>query len=105
MRQATRSRTRPPGERRLTLNGDGQRHPLLNGLAVFSLAAGIVAFVTGFIVTQHLLATAVGLAGLVVGLYAQMISATRQERMLIVTGVIGAFVGLSLGLAHGGFSP
>jgi len=39
---------------------------------------------------------------LLVGLYAQMMSATREQRILIVTGMIGAFVGLALGLAHGG---
>ena len=35
---------------------------------------------------------------------AQMISATREERVLIVTGIIAGFVGLALGLAHGGFA-
>ena len=33
-----------------------------------------------------------------------MMSATREERILIVTGMIAGFVGLALGLAHGGFS-
>jgi hypothetical protein len=41
---------------------------------------------------------------LVVGLYAQMISATREERILLVTGMVAGFVGLALGLAHGGFA-
>jgi hypothetical protein len=41
---------------------------------------------------------------LLVGLYAQMISATREERIVIVAGIIAGFVGLALGLAHGGFS-
>jgi hypothetical protein len=45
-----------------------------------------------------------GLVSLLVGLYAQMISATREERIVIVTGIIAGFVGLALGLAHGGFS-
>jgi len=39
----------------------------------------------------------------VVGLYAQMISATREQRILIMTGVVGAFVGMVLGIAHGGY--
>jgi hypothetical protein len=34
-----------------------------------------------------------------------MISATREERIIIVTGLIAAFVGGALGLAHGGFIP
>jgi hypothetical protein len=41
----------------------------------------------------------------VVGLYSQLISATREQRMLIVTGLIAGFVGVALGLAHGGFAP
>ena len=33
-----------------------------------------------------------------------LVSATREQRVLIVTGMIAGFVGLALGLAHGGFS-
>ena len=50
-------------------------------------------------------ATWAGLAALVIGLYAQLVSATREERMLIVTGLVAAFVGVALGLAHGGLFP
>ena len=104
MRQATGARPRPHVPH-ITLNTDGNRHPLENGLAVFTLIAGIVAFPAGFIVSQHMLASWAGIAALVVGLYAQLISATRAERMIIVTGLVAAFVGLALGLAHGGFVP
>jgi hypothetical protein len=48
--------------------------------------------------------TATGLVAMLVGLYAQMISATREERVLIVTGIIAGFVGFAIGLAHGGFA-
>ena len=58
-----------------------------------------VRFLFGGIVTA-----ATGLVALLVGLIAQMMSATREERIIIVTGIIAAFVGLCLGLAHGGFS-
>lgn len=101
MPQAAGTRTQMP---RITLNSDGKPHPLENGLTVFTLIAGIVSFATGWVVGQHLLATITGLAALVVGLYAQLISATRPERMLIVTGLVAAFVGASLGIAHGGFA-
>ena len=47
---------------------------------------------------------ATGLAALLIGLFAQMISATREERIIIVAGIIAGFVGLALGLAHGGFA-
>ena len=39
---------------RLTLNSDGQRHPVENALTIFAFVAGIVAFATGLIVRQHL---------------------------------------------------
>ncbi len=89
----------------LTLNSDGQRHPLENSLSVFTLVTGLGAFAAGWVVSMHLLATVAGLASLAVGLYAQLISATRPERMIIVTGLVAAFVGVALGLGHGGFSP
>ena len=45
-----------------------------------------------------------GLLAFVVGLYAQMISNTREQRVLIMAGMIAAFVGACLSIAHGGFS-
>jgi FtsH-binding integral membrane protein len=98
MSQVTRVRTRPS----LTLNSDGQKHTVVNALAIFTLIAGAVAFALGFIVTRHLIASWIGLAALVVGFYAQLISATREQRIVIVTGLVAAFVGLMLAFAHGG---
>ena len=106
---AARGRPRFP---HLTLNDDGQRHPVENSLSVFTLVGGLVACVLGFLAYQdvsgawtHVGATWLGLIVLVVGLPAQLYSATRSERMLIVTGLVAAFVGVSLGLAHGGLLP
>jgi hypothetical protein len=100
MPQAASARPRP----HLTLNSDGQPHPLENSLSVFTLLTGVGSFAVGWVVSLHLLATVLGLASLVVGLYAQLISATRAERMVIVTGLVAAFVGAALGIAHGGFA-
>jgi hypothetical protein len=102
MPEATEPQSRPR-QLRLTLNSDGQRHPLENSLSAFTFVAGIVAFATGLIVRQHVVAVAVGGAGFLVGLYAQMVSATREQRVIIMAGIIAAFVGLGLGVAHGGF--
>jgi hypothetical protein len=88
---------------RVTLNSDGQRHPLENALTAFAFVAGIVALAFGFIVHAHLAGTAIGIAGFVVGLYAQMVSATREQRVFIMAGIIASFVGLGLSIAHGGF--
>ena len=48
--------------------------------------------------------TILGVTGMVVGLLAQMMSATRAERMVIVFGIVASFVGMALGFGHGGFS-
>jgi ammonia channel protein AmtB len=105
-----RTRSRLP---HITLNSDGQSHPLINVLAFFTLIVGLVSFVLGLVIrnvsgadtTAMAIVTATtGLVAMLVGLYTQMISATREERVIIVTGIIAGFVGLALGLAHGGFS-
>jgi hypothetical protein len=88
----------------VTLNSDGRPHPLLNTLTLITLVFGILSFALGFVVRAHLAASVTGLVALAIGLYAQMMSETREERMLIVTGLVAAFVGVSLGFAHGGFA-
>ena len=98
------------GSHQNILNSDGQRHPVQNALTIFTLVAGLIAFVLGLIVRNthagaavHIIATATGLAALLVGLYVQMISATREQRILIVAGMIAGFVGVAIGLSRGGF--
>lgn len=97
------STTPPRQPSRLTLNTDGQRHPVLNALTLFTFAAGIVAFACGLIVSAHTIATVLGILGFGVGLLAQLNSATREQRTFIVAGIIAAFVGMAMGIAHGGF--
>ena len=103
---------RPRRVSRLNLNSDGQPHPLLDVASFFTLIIGLLSFALGLFLRTNpsgghgwaIVTAATGLAGMLVGLLAQMMSATRQERVIIVTGIIAAFVGLALGLAHGGFS-
>ncbi len=97
---------------RVNLNSDGRPHPLINAAAFFTLFIGLLSFALGLFLRTGpsglhgwaIAAATTGLAGMLVGLSAQMVSATREERVIIVTGIIAAFVGLALGLAHGGFS-
>jgi hypothetical protein len=103
MRQAVTSRPSRGHLPRLTLNSDGQRHPLLNLITAYTFCAGIAAFALGIIVRAHLAATILGIVTFAIGMYAQLVSATREQRIFIVTGIVGAFVGLGLGIAHGGF--
>ena len=93
------------------LNTDGQPHPAENATAILVLVTGLVSFVLGLIVRNthtgaavHIIATATGLFAVLVGLYIQMVSSTRNQRIVIVTGIIAGFVGLAIGLAAGGFT-
>jgi ammonia channel protein AmtB len=100
------------GRRHNILNSDGQPHPVQNILAIVTLVVGLVSFALGMVIRNAhtgaaviILATATGLVSCVVGLYLQMISATREQRVLIVTGIIAGFVGLAIGVSKGGFVP
>jgi len=97
-------------ERTNILNSDGRPHPVQNMLTILTLVIGLISFVLGMIVRNvHtgaaviILATATGLVACLVGLYVQMVSSTREQRVLIVTGIIAGFVGLAIGLSKGGF--
>jgi hypothetical protein len=90
--------------RRFTLNSDGQRHPWINGSAAYAVVAGVVSTVLGLMNVAHFAGTLLGVTAFLIGMVAQMVSATREQRMVIVVGVVAAFVGLGLGIAHGGFT-
>ncbi len=89
--------------RRFTLNTDGSRHPVVNGAAAYSVVAGLVSFVMGLISANHIVGTALGVSAFLVGLWAQMESTTTEQRVVIVFGIVAAFVGMGLAFAHGGF--
>jgi hypothetical protein len=86
------------------LNTDGKGHPLLNAAAAYTVVAGLVSLVLGMLSIQHIAGTILGVTGMLIGLLAQMMSATRAERMVIVFGIVASFVGLALGFGHGGFT-
>ena len=104
--------SRGQGRFHFTLNSDGQSHKRVNVLTIFVLTVGLASFVLGIVIRNvggtggvgwAAVTTSTGLVSLLLGLYAQMISATREQRVLIVTGIIAGFVGFAIGLAHGGF--
>jgi uncharacterized membrane protein len=106
MPEATSTQTRAQARgqaSRLSLNSDGQRHPVLNAVTAFVFLAGIAAFALGLVVHLHLIASVLGIVAFGTGLWAQMVSATREERIFIVAGIVAGFVGMGLGIAHGGF--
>jgi hypothetical protein len=90
-------------QRHFFLNSDGQRHPAVNAAAAYAVLAGITSMVLGLLSLAHQVGSALGVSAFLTGLLAQMMSATRNQRMLIVCGIVAAFVGMGLGIAHGGF--
>lgn len=82
----------------------GPRHRRENSLSAVTIVGGLVAFVSGLVTSAHLIAVCVGLATFLFGFYSQLVSATTAERWFNVIGIGLAFVGLGLGLSHGGFT-
>jgi hypothetical protein len=76
---------------------------LLVGLLSFTLAIVIRNDSAAHGVAWAAVTASSGLASMVGGLGFQMVSATTEQRTLIVTGIIAGFVGFALGIAHGGF--
>jgi CHASE2 domain-containing sensor protein len=81
-----------------------RRHWRENSLSAVTIVGGLVAFVSGLVTSTHLLAVCVGLTTFLFGLYSQLVSVTTAERWVNVIGIGLAFVGLGLGLSHGGFT-
>ncbi|MFF5205201.1 hypothetical protein [Streptosporangium sp. NPDC000396] len=90
---------------RFRLNSDGQRHPLENVLSVVTLTCGLVAFVSAFFPSAHAIGAWLGTVGFLGGLYSQYVSATTPERALNIVGIVASFVGVALGIYHGGYYP
>ncbi|NJP99218.1 hypothetical protein [Streptomyces zingiberis] len=102
MAQPARHHRNPLAAVSSVLNSDGRPHPVENSLVAATLVLGAVAFVTAQFHHLHLISSWTGLAGVVSGLWGQMISATTAERFALVIGLGAAAVGLFLGMAHGG---
>lgn len=76
---------------------------MVNVGAAYTVLAGIASLVLGLLNEASMAGAILGVTGFTVGMLAQMMSATRAERMFIITGVTASFVGMGLGIAHGGF--
>ncbi|GAA4513435.1 hypothetical protein GCM10023191_080520 [Actinoallomurus oryzae] len=72
-------------------------------LAYLTIAGGVIAFVCGALSPTHFAAVCVGIMTIAFGLYSQLVSDTTVERWINVIGLGLAFLGLGLGLRHGGF--
>jgi CHASE2 domain-containing sensor protein len=79
-------------------------HPRETSLAVITLVGGLIASISGVVHAGHFVAVCVGIATIMFGLYSQLVSATTSERWINIIGIGLAFVGVGLGLSHGGFT-
>src|SRR5512144_2558666 len=80
-----------------------ERHPLHDAIAVLTLVLGLAAALSGLSPGLHVVGAWVGAAGLAAGLYNQLTCESTPERFLTVTGMGLSFVGVVLGMAHGGW--
>ncbi len=96
MAQAVHRRTLP------SLNTDGRKHPLANTLTGLTAFFGAVSLVCATVDSWHIPGSWAGAAGLFVGTFAQLVSATTAERWVNVCAWTAAFVGLLLNMGHGG---
>ncbi|MEU9149268.1 hypothetical protein AB0D59_01615 [Streptomyces sp. NPDC048417] len=81
---------------------DGKTHPLQDSLMAVTLALGLIAFITSFFHSLHLLSSWAGLIGIFTGLYGQWVSITTRERFGLILGLGAAGIGFFIGMAHGG---
>lgn len=99
----SQAETESPPSPRFTLNTDGQHHAAINLAAGYAVIAGVTSTVLGLLSVAHVVGSALGVSAFLIGLWAQMVSATTVQRCVLVTGITAAFVGMGLGIAHGGF--
>lgn len=84
------------------LNTDGRAHPRENRAASATLLLGLIAALCSIFPGLHLVSSWVGLAGILLGGWSQLISATTAQRFVTVIGLGAAGVGFYLGMADGG---
>ncbi|MGP4109687.1 hypothetical protein ACTWP5_02065 [Streptomyces sp. 4N509B] len=84
------------------LNTDGHDHPRENTFAVVTVVLGAIAALTTLAPGLHLVSSWVGIVGIAMGGYGQLVSVTTAERFLLIIGFGASAVGLALGIAHGG---
>jgi hypothetical protein len=92
-----------PQASRPALNGGDRQQRLLYGGAAYTVLAGLTSIVLGLLDAASTAGAILGVTGFLIGMIAQMMSVTRAERMFIVVGITASFVGMGLGIAHGGF--
>jgi hypothetical protein len=93
---------RRPHVPHVTLNTDGQRHPRENALIALATVCGVLSLAMAAVTSLHAPGAWIGLLGVIVGFYAQYISATTAERMVNVIFLGMAAVGFALNMGHGG---
>lgn len=84
------------------LNTDGKRHPVENALTLAAAAFALVALICIAFPNLHVLGSWTAIAGIGLGLRAQLVSETRGERAVNVIALGAAGYALAFALVHGG---
>ena len=84
------------------VNGDGERHPLENTLALVTLGLGVVSVVC-VLVQEWEVSAWTALIGALVAAWDEFISKTSGERRLILAGFVLCVVGVAVSSAQGAF--
>jgi hypothetical protein len=71
-------------------------------LAMVAAVAGVLSLLLLAVDAHARVATAVGLVGLVAGLWGQMVSRTRGERFLDIVGLVASAMAVAVGASYGG---
>jgi hypothetical protein len=98
------ARTHSRAHHLLKIDGEGRGHPLIDIAAVYSVMAGLAAFIIGMLDGSPMAGSILGITGFIIGLVGQMLSVTRIERIVLVFGIVASFIGAGIAFAHGGFS-
>lgn len=82
--------------------GPAAHHAQTTALTTATVVLGLVALALGAIPSMHLVGTAVGIAGVAVGLWSQLVSESTRDRWFDVVGLGAAAVGLWMSIMNGG---
>lgn len=103
-RQTAGSERQVASTERQPVGAGAESHRFQDVLAVVAVTIGLAALVLGWIPETHFPGAVVGVIGLPLALYSQMVSATTNERWLNVIGMVASFLGIAFAFSNGGFS-
>ena len=69
----------------LGMDSDRQADPRANRLVIATVVLGVIALACAFVASLHIVASVAGLLGMIVGLWAQMVSSTTAPNGILLS--------------------